>query len=93
MIADPKVIKEFATRTKCLMCKHKFDKPVILPVDSPVHGKFQPNFNVDVAWHIQDTHGIDHATFRHWIVASIYGDELTEFGSRKLGNIFRGSNE
>ena len=89
MKANPEIIQKWATQTKCLMCKHKFDKSAILPVDKPERGKFQPNFNIEYIWHLSDTHGIPDDISRQWITATVYGDEFTLFGSREIGNIFR----
>lgn len=82
MKARPEVIQEFATRKKCWMCKHRFDKPVFLPVAEPKRGKFQPNINAEVLWHIYDTHGLPPGIVREWLVGSVYGRELTPFGVR-----------
>lgn len=81
--ANPEMIKKWATRNKCWMCKHRFDKPVLLPVENPERGKFQPNFNAEILFHVFDTHGIPDDIVREWIIGSIYGMELTEFGVRK----------
>lgn len=78
--ARPEMIQMWSTRDKCWMCKHKFNKPVILPVDKPVRGKLQPNYNVEVFFHLYDTHGIPNDTARDWVFGSIYGLELTEVG-------------
>lgn len=83
--ANPVIVKMWSERTKCLMCKHRFEKPFILPVEKPERGKFQPNINVEVLFHLQDTHGLPHETVRSWINGSVYGDELTLFGARNFG--------
>ena len=38
LIANPEMIKLLANRNKCWMCKHKFEKPVILPVEKASAG-------------------------------------------------------
>lgn len=75
--ANPDVIKMWSERTKCWMCKHRFEKPVILPVEKVEHGKLRPNFNVEVLWHLQDTHGIPPEGVIKMIINSIYGIENT----------------
>lgn len=87
MTANPDMITVWATRNKCWMCKHRFTEPVILPVKSPKPGKFQPNFNVNVLFHLFDTHGIPNDIVRDWITGSIYGQELTEFGVREKAGL------
>ena len=87
MKANPNMIKMWSERTKCFMCKHKFDKPVILPVEKPERGKFQPNFNIEYIWHLSDTHGIPDDISRRWIIASIYGLERTLTGAKELGGV------
>lgn len=82
--ANPEVIMMWSKRTKCWMCKHRFDKPVILPVDKPERDKFQPNINADVLWHMSDTHGLPPDIVREWIIGSVYGMIITEFGVREL---------
>lgn len=80
--ANPKRIALWSQRDKCFMCKHRFDKPLLLPVEKPQAGKFQPNFNPVYLFHVTETHGIPHDIFREWVIGSIYGMELTEFGVR-----------
>lgn len=80
LTARPEVLMLWSSRTKCVQCKHRFDKPFILPVAQPVAGKFQPNFNTDVLFHMQDTHGIPADVFAEWLTGSIYGQELGDFG-------------
>lgn len=75
--ANPELLKMWATRDKCWMCKHKFAKPVILPVEKIEHGKFQPNYNVDVLFHMHDTHGIPREAVPRMIFNSIYGIDNT----------------
>lgn len=78
--ANSEVIQMWATRTKCWQCRHKFEKPVVLPVEKPTGGKFQPNINPEVLLHVQETHGIDHKTVRKWVIGSVYGMKLNEVG-------------
>lgn len=80
MTANPAVIQMFSARTKCWQCKHRFARPVLLPVKEPKRGKFQPNINSEVLWHVQETHGIDPGITYEWVVGTIYGQELTLFG-------------
>lgn len=82
MKANPEMIKMWSERNKCWMCKHRFDKAVILPVDKPIRGEYQPNYNAEFLFHLYDTHGLDPQTIRDWIFASIYGLELTKVGYR-----------
>lgn len=82
MKAKPEMIKMWSERNKCWMCKHKFSKPVILPVDKPTKGKFQPHYNAEVMWHMYDTHGLPPEIVTEWIFGSIYGLKLTEMGAR-----------
>ncbi len=86
VVANPVMIKMFAERTKCWMCKHKFSKPVILPVENPHRGKFQPNINGEVLFHIEDTHGVPHDAVTRMVINSVYGIENTlesVYGERK----------
>lgn len=57
------------------VCKHN---------SSPQFCKFakpgKPNYNVEVFFHLYDTHGIPNDTARDWVFGSIYGLELTEMG-------------
>lgn len=56
------------------MCKHRFDKPVLLPVSKPTPGRLNPNVNVDVAIHMIDTHGMPTRDYVHnYVFNSIYG--------------------
>lgn len=85
MKAKPEIIKMWAQRNKCWMCKHRFEEPVILPVKNPKRGKFQPNYNPHVLWHMYDTHGLPPDTVMEWIMGSIYGAKLTEVGMTEVG--------
>lgn len=76
--ANPSAIEMWSQRTKCWMCKHKFDEPVLIPVDKPIKGKLQPNINAEVLFHLYDTHGLDPEVVRQWIIGSVYNLELTE---------------
>lgn len=82
--ADARIIELFAKRDKCWMCKHKFAKPVILPVEKPIKGKFQPNINNDVLVHLSETHGLPDDTVRDWVHGSVYGLELNDFGIKHV---------
>jgi len=75
--AKPEVIKMWAGRTKCWMCKHRFEKPVILPVEIPTPGKLQPNYNTEVLFHLQGTHGVPPEAVTKMIFNSIYCIENT----------------
>lgn len=86
--AKPEVLQMWAKRDKCFMCKHKFEKPFILPVEKPTRSKFQPNFNVEAVFHLSDTHGIPDDVSRRWIVGTIYGLELHDFGARGLEKLY-----
>ena len=92
MKANPQIIQMFANRTKCHMCKHKFEKPYILPVEKIESGAFKPNFNVEVSYHLQDTHGIPYKTFYNWIAGAVYEQELTLF-SNKGFNLFKNDSD
>jgi len=81
--ANPEVINMWATCTKCWMCRHRFGKPVILPVEKPGQGKLQPNYNAEVLVHLYDTHAINPETVVDWVFGSIYGLELSEVGFKK----------
>ena len=89
MKANQEILKMFATRNKCFMCKRKFDKPFILPVEKNASGVFKPNLNAKVAFHVSDTHGIPYQTFYDWITGSIYEQELTPFGNKAF-SLFKG---
>lgn len=80
--ANPSMILMWAKRDKCWQCKHKFEKPVILPIDKEKQraGILQPNINPEVLWHVQETHGIPAPTTQDWILGSVYGMELNEVG-------------
>lgn len=80
MKANTEVIKMWATRNRCFMCKHKFEQPFILPVENPQRGKFQPNYNTEILFHLYDTHGLSPDIVRDWIFGSIYSIERTPFG-------------
>lgn len=84
MIANPEVIELFATRNKCWMCKHRFEKPVLLPVEKPERDKFQPNVNMEILFHLSDTHGLPPETVREWIIGKVYGMEINEMGIKGL---------
>lgn len=76
--ANYAVLKMWSERNKCWMCKHKFDKPIILPVEKPVTGSLRPNINVDVSVHMVDTHGMPTKDYVHnYVFNSIYGIENT----------------
>lgn len=68
MKANPLIIKQWAERKKCLMCKHGKDEGHMLP-----RGKYWPS----PAWlfHYQDTHGLDHQDTYMWIFQSAYQTE------------------
>lgn len=78
----------WATRNKCFMCKHKLEQPFVLPVDKPTQKAFQPNFNIDAIFHLSDTHGIPDDVSRKWIIASIYGLQINEFGAKGLEELY-----
>lgn len=80
MRAKPEIILMLSKRDKCWQCKHRFERPVLLPVEKPVPGKFQPNINVEVLFHVSETHGIPPDILREQIIGAVYGQELTEFG-------------
>jgi hypothetical protein len=82
MKANPKLLHQLTTRTKCVACKHKLDKPYILPVEKVVPGKFQPNFNTAALFHMKDTHGIAPEIFTDWLAGAIYDQELTIVGNK-----------
>lgn len=82
MIANPEVIELLSKRDKCWSCRHKFSKSVILPVDKPQRGKYQPNYNPEFFYHLYETHGIPDDIARDWIFGLTYGLELTEMGVR-----------
>jgi hypothetical protein len=75
--ADPNVIKLWSTRTKCWMCKHRFSKPLLLPVQLPQRGVLQPHFNVEILFHVNDTHGIPPEAVVKMVSNSVYGIENT----------------
>ena len=79
--ANPDIIKMWAQRDRCWMCKHRFKKPVILPVHKPECGKLQPHYNAEIFWHLWDTHGIPDEIAIGWVFGSVYGLELTEVGA------------
>lgn len=83
LTANPDVIKKWASRDKCWMCKHRFKAPVILPVKVQKPGVYQPNFNPEVLFHLSDTHGLPPETVVAWIKGSVYGLELNDLGIRK----------
>ena len=82
MKANPQMLNMFANRNKCFMCKRRFDKPFILPVEKIEPGVFKPNFNAEILFHVSNTHGIPYEILCNWIAGSIYGQELTEVGNR-----------
>lgn len=89
--AIPEMLQFWATRTRCLNCKHRFKKPYILPVDKSQQGAFQPNFNIEALFHMQDTHGLPNDIYRAWITGSIYGQRLAELGipaDQELAGVF-----
>lgn len=71
------MIRVWSERTKCWMCKHRFEKPVLLPVKKPERGKYEPNYNGEVLFHLEDTHGIPHDAVIRMVFNSIYGIENT----------------
>lgn len=86
--ANPAMITKLASRSKCFMCKHKFDKPFILPVEKIRRGAFQPNFNAEMIFHLQDTHGIPNAISKKWLIGAVYSMELTDFGAKGLEELY-----
>lgn len=64
--ANPAVIKVWAERTKCAMCKHRKEEGHILP-----EGKYYPS----PSWlfHYEDTHGFPHDMLHKYIWNSVYG--------------------
>jgi hypothetical protein len=90
--ANSRVLLWWSQRMKCPMCKRRFDKPILLSVNEPVHDKLQPNFNAEVIFHLSDTHGIPSDISRSWFIGAIYGLQLTSFGARGLEGLFDGSN-
>lgn len=78
LIANPALIKMWASRNKCWMCKHRFKKPVVLPVEKPKRGVLQPNINSEVSYHMVDTHGMPTPDYVHnYVFNSIYGVKNT----------------
>lgn len=88
--AKPEILTMLTTRTKCFSCKHRFDKPYILPVDNPKPDRFQPNINVETLVHHKETHGIPPDIQIKWIIGMVYGLGLHEFGARGLENLSTG---
>lgn len=82
--ANPNILKMWTERTKCWMCKYKFDQPVILPVEKIVKGKLQPNINVKVLFHLYDTHGLPPDIVRSWIIGSVYEQKLHLMGAENF---------
>lgn len=78
--ANPSMLRIWIKRNKCWSCKHRFTQPVVLPVKKPEHGKLQPNINAEVLLHQYKTHGIPPEVIPSWIIGSIYGLGLNEFG-------------
>lgn len=66
MKANPGMIKMWAERRKCAMCKHRKDEGHILP-----KGEFYPS----PAWmfHYEDTHGFPHDIAIKFIWNGVYG--------------------
>lgn len=81
--ANPDMIMKWANRNKCWMCKRRFDKAVLLHIEKPERGKFQPNFNSEILFHLWDTHGQDVDVVKEWITGSIYGWGLNEMGIKR----------
>ena len=77
LIANPQVLKFWATRQKCIMCKYHFDKPILLPTSEPKRGALRPNINPEVPIHLSQTHGMTHDYIHNAIFLSIYGIEPT----------------
>ena len=78
LVANPTMINMWAKRDKCWMCKKKFDRPVLLPVVEPKPGVLQPNINVEVSYHIMETHGMPTIDYVHnYVFNSIYDIENT----------------
>ncbi len=80
--ANPHIITKLATAKKCIMCKHKLDEPIILPVKEPKPGVLQPRISAKFAFHLSDTHGYPSDIVVSWIHGLVYGDEMTPFGAK-----------
>lgn len=91
MKANPEMIKMWASRTKCLYCKHRFSEPLILPVKKPKRDKLQPHFSAEWLLHIFDTHGYPITNFCGWVFDSIYGVPMKEFSTS--AHLFNGYEE
>jgi hypothetical protein len=78
--ANSAVLQFWTVRDKCWMCKHRFEKHVLLPVVKKERGAFQPNINIEVLFHLADTHGLPADTVREWIIGSVYNMEINEIG-------------
>lgn len=86
--ANPHLLTMWTQRTKCWMCKHRFQETVLLPVDTPKHNVFQPHISAEVLFHLSDTHGLPPETVREWIIGSVYGWELNEVGIKGFTHDF-----
>ncbi len=84
MKANPVIIKLFAERKKCWMCKHQFEQPVLLPVKSPERNKFQPNINTKALFHLKDTHGLPPEIVAGWIKGACYNQKLVMNGAENF---------
>jgi hypothetical protein len=95
--ANPDVLKAWSERTKCWMCKHKFNQPAVLPVKRLQRGASQPNINVGWAVHMMDTHGMPTRDYVHnYIFNSIYGIENTMsnlYGSERIFKFSKYNNQ
>lgn len=88
MKANKDQIQYWAERNKCMHCKRRFEQGFILPVTNPARGKFQPRFNVEAIYHLQDTHGLPNEITREWFTGLIYDLELTDFGAKGLVGLY-----
>ena len=83
MTASHDRILYWANRTKCGLCRKRFDAGFLLPVEKIEHNVLHPNFNMDIVFHWYDTHGIWPDILMDWLIGSVYNMELTLMGFKK----------
>lgn len=94
LIADPLILEMWTKRDRCWMCKHRFDKPILLPVTTPSGGALNPNINVLASIHMMETHGMPTKDYVHnYVFNSIYGIKNTFeniYGNKRIFNFDTG---
>jgi hypothetical protein len=76
MEVDQAVMVYFANRDRCVQCKTKFDKPILMPAGCKEDNCLA--INPEFLWHMRDTHGLPEDMYREWLLNAIHGKPIED---------------